>query len=101
MQPARVAGQVARTRNHAVTRHDDRYGIAPVGRADRARRRKRQAEPPRDAAVARRLAIRNLHELIPYIALERAAEHSQRHRERMALAREIFVELLARLMQHA
>ena len=58
--------------------HDERDGIAPIGRADHARRRW-TSEMLRDLSVADELPHRDLQQGLPHLQIERRADQDQWH----------------------
>src|SRR4051795_3982961 len=86
LDAAGVAGQRAVGTDHAVARDDDRDRVAAVGQADGARGGVGLAEPPRDLAVRRGVAVADREQLAPDRALELAAGRVERQVELLEVA---------------
>src|SRR5256714_7734514 len=78
-----------------MTWHDDRNWVFPVREPDGARRGP-IADLFRDIAIARRRAVGNLAERVPYAVFECGAECFERQIESSARVGEVFLELLPR-----
>jgi len=96
VHPAGVAGQHACRTDHAVTGHHDGERIASYGRTH-GPCGGRPADPLRKLLVADRLAVGDPLEFLPHQLLEHGPSHASSQVERGQLAREVRVELGARL----
>src|SRR5436190_10416474 len=99
-QSAAVAREAAVRADHAVARHDERYRIRVVRRANAARAL-RLSDRARDLAVAARLAVRDRKQRVPHRALKLRAVRRELEIELGALARAVLVHLPAHFVDRA
>jgi len=90
-----VAGQIAIGANHTMAGYDNRYRVAPIGRAHGARCAG-LADALRQCAIVGRRAVGNFLQCAPHPTLKCRAGGIDRQVEVFAFAGEIFVELFAR-----
>src|SRR3974377_613220 len=99
IEPARKAGELARKSDDAMARHDDRYRVSAVCRADCACGLW-VAELIRKLAVGACLPEGNAEQCLPHLLLEVRSPHIERHRKGFSLVGEVFVQLLFGAKQH-
>src|SRR3954464_5642465 len=93
LDAAGVAGEGAVGADHPVAGDDDRDGVAAVGQADRAGGGVGLAEPLRDRAVRRGVAVADLEQLSPDGLLEVAPRRVEGEVELLEVALEVRREL--------
>src|SRR5471032_3567146 len=91
-----ITGQLSISAYHAMTRHDDPHGIAPVRAAHGTRRACGHTHPAREIAVGPGGAERDLLQRRPYTLLELGAIEPQRYGKHAALTGEVLGDLFHR-----
>src|SRR5439155_12907687 len=98
VKPTRITREAAVRSDDAVARNDDADRIAS-GRGARGARAARASAAARELAVGDGLAETDSRDRLPYVPLKRRAFGCERGLEALALAAEVFGELLFRLAQ--
>src|SRR4051794_25745604 len=91
-QSSTIASQRAVSSDHAMTRHDDADGVAPICQADRTHC-VRIADPQRDVFIRSSLTIRNLQQGLPNTLLKYCSYGLELQIEGLNLAGEVRTQL--------